>query len=985
LAPPFHLSDDAAVMDTKKFLSSVLGHKGVYCTVGIKGGRVSQRFHTSIEDVVVAAEQLDQNGQDAYFALATFEDATSRKSDNVATLKSLFLDLDCGANKPYASQLDAIKALQEFCRTSRIPKPSIIVNSGRGVHVYWVLDRECGRDEWLPLAEKLKAACVQDGLHADPTVTADAARILRIPNTHNYKNSPPFDVQVFRDTGAVHTVESLMAAFPEHLIPVVQVRDYSPEDQQDLQAILGNYTKSFRRLLERTMSGSGCAQIKRAVEQPNELSYPEWLHTLSIAKHCEEGDKAVHAISKGYSGYNPVETDKIASSITAPHLCMTFEKDNPAACEGCPHRGKIRSPIKLCMKVREAPPEDVFEDEEDLVASSAGSESYENVEDLPDVSDDPDKVMLTAPVRTKIAVPPYPAPYFRGAAGGVFIRSRDKEGNTEEVKVHDTDLYITKRLRDPVMGPCYVFRHHTKQEGVQEFTIPGVKLSGKDSFRTELGMNDVFVLRPDNLMLYVERWVRQVQNSYPLIDVKTQFGWTAGEKSFVVGDREIFADRIEPNPPSTRTQQFFRVFQKKGTIEGWKALAEFFNKPNFEEHQYMFGLSFGAPLMAFTPGLSGSIYHLKSGGSGHGKSTGQLGGASVWGNPKSYVLFGKDTANSVWNRTEIWKNLVVYIDELSNFEAKELSDFAYAVVDGVQRNRMSSSGQNMERLRGDPWATSVGTSANMSFVEKISEYRAIPKGEAQRVLEEDARPLPDTLEAVADGTRLTQQLTEHYGHAGDLFIQYIMQNTPIVKLLLYKMHESISKLAKLTPQNRFFAWQAATTITGLTVAKSMGLIQWDIANLKRWIVKRLMEKIVGISEMDMDIADIVGQYYADNVRGILRIRSSDGSFADDVNSAFVNPDAMPINKWVGRHEFDTRKLFLLPVPFKAWCTKQQLDYSAVRAKLLAAFNGKTSKMRLGRGTKISLPLQHVIEISWDDVDPQPTQDVAPLFADSPDI
>jgi hypothetical protein len=966
-------------MDTKKFLNELLGCSGTYCAVGIKNGRTVQRFYPTIDALTDAAEALDTQGYDAYFALATFGDAPSRKADNVVSLKSLFLDLDCGADKPYPTQLDAIKALQEFCRTLRLPKPSIIVNSGRGVHVYWVLDRECGRDEWLPVAERLKAACIQEGLQIDPTVTADAARILRVPNTHNYKGDPPLAVQVFRSTGAVHSLASIAAAFPEYLIPVVQVRDYSTEDQQDMQATLGNYTKSFRRLIERTVSGSGCAQIKKAVEQPDELSYPEWLHALSIAKHCEEGNKAVHLISKGYSGYDPVETDKIAASITAPHLCITFEKDNPSACEKCPHRGRIRSPIKLCMMVKEAPPDDVFEDEEDVASRSTPAQpgEFEDVASLPDTEVDPDKVMLTAPVHAKISIPPYPAPYFRGAAGGVFIRSRDKEGNTEEVKVHDTDLYITKRLRDPVMGPCYVFRHHTKQEGVQEFTIPGVKLSGKDSFRTELGMNDVFVLRPDNLMMYTERWVRQVQATHPMVDVKTQFGWTAGERSFVVGDREIFADRIEPNPPSTRTQQFFRVFQKKGTIEGWKEVAEFFNKPDFEEHQYMFGLSFGAPLMAFSPGLSGSIFHLKSSGSGHGKSTGQLGGASVWGHPKSYVLFGKDTAASVWNRTEIWKNMVVYIDELSNYEAKDLSDFAYAVVDGVQRNRMSNSGQNAERMRGEPWATLVGTSANCGFLDKIaSEYRAIPQGESQRVLEETARPLPDTLDAVAAGTKLTQMLTEHYGHAGDLYIQYVLQNTSVVKLLVNKMAESIVKGARLSPQNRFFAWQAATTLAGLTIAKNMGLIQWDLANLKQWIIARLVATVSNIKDMNMDMADLIGQYYADNVRGILRIRSSDGSFADDVNNAFVNPDAMPINRWVGRHEFDTCKLYLLPTPFKAWCTKQQLDYSAIRAKLKEEYNSASIKMRLGKGTKISLPLQHVIEISWGDTDIPDTQNEA---------
>jgi len=956
-------------MDAKKFLGAVLSDQGFFCAVGIKNGRTTQRFYQTIDNVVEAANNLDHDGYDAYFALATFGDNTSRKADNVLQLKSLFLDLDCGEGKPYPTQHEAIKALQEFCKTLHVPKPSMVVNSGRGVHVYWTLDRGYARDEWLPVAEKLKAACAQVGLHADPAVTADAARILRIPGTHNYKGTPPHAVSVFRGTDLVYKLHEFAEALPEHFPSVTNVREYSEADKQDMQSILGNYTKSFRRLIERTVNGSGCAQITRAIESPNELGYLPWLHALSIAKHCEDGNKAAHLISKGYDRYNSVETDKVVASITAPHLCATFEKDYPAGCAGCPHKGKIRSPIKLCMMVKEAPPEDKFEDEEDVQVVEVRASSFEAVEELPDDIDPAKNGLTTAPVTTKVSIPSYPAPYFRGVNGGVYIRTRDKEGNPEEIKIHDTDLYITKRLRDPVLGPCYVFRHHTVRDGVREFTIAGTKLSGRDSFRVEMGMNDVFILRPDPLMLYVERWIGHVQNTQTAVEVKIQFGWTAGERSFVVGGREIFANRIESNPPSSRTQQYFQTFQQKGTVDGWKRIAEFFNKPAFEEHQYMFALSFGAPLMIFSPGISGSIYHLKSSDSGHGKTTGQWGGASVWGHPKSYVLSGADTANSIWNRTEIYKNMAVYVDELSNYEAKDLSDFAYAVVDGRQKNRMSNSGQNSERLRGEMWALLVGTSANQSLLEKITEYRAIPKGEAQRVLEERARPLKMTPAAATEGAELTRLLTEHYGLVGDLYIQYILQNYAEVQLTVTKMWDDLNKLAHLTPQNRYFSWQAACTLAGAVVFKQMGLINWDVKNLQQWTVTRLQQSKADIKDMDMDIADIIGQYYADNVRGILRIHGADGSFADDVNNAFVSPDAMPINKWVGRHEFNNRKLYLLPSPFKTWCTRQQLDFASVKDKLKTEFGAKTVKLRLGRGTKINLPLQHVIELTWDDGSP----------------
>ena len=66
---------------------------------------------------------MDAEGYDAYYALATFKEAGSRTVDNVKYLNSLFLDLDCGASKDYATQPDAIDALKHFCKRLSLPKP----------------------------------------------------------------------------------------------------------------------------------------------------------------------------------------------------------------------------------------------------------------------------------------------------------------------------------------------------------------------------------------------------------------------------------------------------------------------------------------------------------------------------------------------------------------------------------------------------------------------------------------------------------------------------------------------------------------------------------------------------------------------------------------------------------------------------------------------------------------------------------------------
>jgi hypothetical protein len=951
-------------MDTIKFLSTVLGDEGYYCVVGIKDGKTLHKFFSSLDSVVATATDLDIGGFDTYFTPSTFVDGGNRKAENVRQVKSLFLDLDCGEDKPFKTQHEAISALRDFRRRHQLPSPSIIVNSGRGVHVYWVLDKPCTREEWLPVAQKLKAACLQANFEIDKNVTADAARLLRVPNTHNFKGSPALDVRVLRSTDDRVNLQDFANRLPDYLIPVTSVREYSEQDKADMQAVLGNYTKKFAKLIMQIAEGRGCNQVKKALDKPNELSYLEWFHVLSIVKYCEEGDKAAHLISKGYEGYSEEETQKVLDSISWPHYCATFEKDSPEGCEGCPHKGKIKSPIKLCMEVREATsnvvevPEDHRADEEfeDVESEALGSTGDESEYDA--------HALIPRPKTVSYTIPPYPHPYFRGAEGGVYIRARNKENEPVELKVLGTDLYPIRRLRDPVTGPCTLFRHHTIREGIREFVIPNVQLSAKDTFRTSLGMQDIMLLNPTPLMEYVNAWVSHLQATQDEVKVRTQFGWTDDCKSFIVGDRQIFADKITNNPPGNRTAQYFPYFRKRGSLEKWKEIPKLFNQPGFEPHQYMFGLTFGSPLMEFVPNIAGTIFHLKSEDSGRGKSTGMYAGASVWGDSARIVQKGKDTGNAIWNRAEVWKNIVLYVDEISNHEPKALSDFAYAITDGEQKNRLSNRGFNEERMRGDQWSLSAGSTANNSILERMTKHRAMPKGEAQRVIEEEAPPLPDTEGATKIGTYLNSLLAENYGHAGDVYIQYVIQNIDTVRQLVTKTVEHINQKAKLAAPNRFWAAQTGTTIAGCRIAKNLGLIDWDVDSLLDWVIKKLSVMRLDMKDMDINVQDLISQYYQDNIRGILRIKSTDDARIEQDTSQFINPDATPFYRWVARHEYDANKLFIVPKPFKEWCVTNNFDYSAIKTKLTAEMGCTATKVRLGRGTKINLPPQHVLVITW---------------------
>jgi hypothetical protein len=183
-------------MNNLDFLKGLLSDSGHYCVFAAKGDVRIQKFYDTIEDAERATRKFIADGLNTYFALSTFKEPTKdagRKGANAHELKSFFLDLDCGPTYEYPTKEDAVAAVRDFCKKLSLPKP-LMVNSGRGVHVYWPLTEALSAEQWAVEADRLKRCCSENGLLADPAVTADVVRILRMPNSKNYKEDPPLPV-----------------------------------------------------------------------------------------------------------------------------------------------------------------------------------------------------------------------------------------------------------------------------------------------------------------------------------------------------------------------------------------------------------------------------------------------------------------------------------------------------------------------------------------------------------------------------------------------------------------------------------------------------------------------------------------------------------------------------------------------------------------------------------------------------------------------
>ena len=940
-------------METSKFLKRVLADGGNYCLFAAKiGSPKRQTFHNTVERLLSASSKLDNDGFDVYFGLGAFDDTGNRKAASVMLMGSLFLDLDCGEGKAYADASEALSALNTFCKAVGMPQP-LMVHSGYGVHVYWPLTEPMAVAEWRPVAVALKRACAEHGLMIDNAVPADAARVLRIPGSNNYKYNTSVPVHVL---GVAKGVKQDLSWFSDLLdadapAPAAMV---SPslfanvkmriEDDPVMQKLLRNRENSFKKIAQKSCAGNGCAQLAFIMTEQEKVDEPLWRAGLSIAKFCNDGAKAAHVISRGHPEYNAETTASKLEVIVGPYMCETFDDLRPGVCGDCPFKGKIKSPIQLGAVVAEA---DTWEVEDEVTGEP--TVVYKN-----ETGD----------------IPRFPFPFKRGKNGGIYVEEENEDGLKEDVEVYSNDLYYTQRVLDSEIGECVLGKVQLPNDTIREFLLPLVAATSKEELRKILSKHGVVVSAKkwDIIMAYTQRWIEELQTTTVADTARTQFGWTDDDfTSYVIGSREIFADRIGYNPPSSKTAYLFPAFKPVGTLEGWVDQANFYNREGLEPYQFLLCQALAAPLMRLTP-VHAAIFDFYSDGSGHGKSTTQKFACTVYGDPGELIVGPKDTLNMRLNRMEIMMDVNLQFDEFTEFPAADTSDLIYGITDGRQKGRMSS-GSNEERFRGKPWHTTVTSSSNHSMLAKVYAVKSKPEAEEQRLLRYHVQPHNFTDKSETD--MFAKGVGKNAGHAAEVFVQHMMRDLDTAKQLLESVQRKLDVACGLTMQNRMWSVQGAVTITALILAREAGLLTYDPAKLFKWVVQLINANKTDAVEAKISVEAIINDFVHEHYGSILWIKSTDdlrGLANGNGLDSLVVPEMQPKMKLVARYETDVKFLYITMRSFKVWCTKQRLNYDSVVSELGEKMGARKQKIRMSKGTKLNLPAATVLSIDCASLD-----------------
>lgn len=914
-----------------EFYKKVLPTEGVYCVATIKD-RVKHYFVESVEEIEPKVEELkSKEDQNIYIALGSF-DGYSRKADNALYFKSLFIDLDVGEEKDYSTKQEAEEALDKFIEDNHFPR-ALKLDSGRGIHAYWILNEQIAKSQYVSYSEKLRDYCLDKGLRIDRAVMADPARIMRCPNTLNMKDNPPTQTKLISREIPTYDIEDFKTYLGEVKTSLdnilIEAKGPLTEDQKSILK-LDNFQSNFKTIAIKSLKDKGCGHIKQMITDPNNISEPLWYAGLSIAQHCDDRNTAIHNLSEGHRDYNKEVTERKANQTQdKPQSCKIFNELVTGVCDKCEHQGKITNPLALGKEFKPAP--------------TTGE-------------------MVTSTKTGLVGLPKDLGPFRYGKNGGIYFQPPvvfDEDGNPQAkdpILVSTYDLYPIKRIYSVHDGECLLMKVHLPNDPEREFMLPMKNLYALDKFR-EIITSVGIIYNPNNqqgkyLMTYLYEWGQYLIAKDRAEIMRMQMGWTPDKEAFVIGSQEITkTGEVLNSPTSPLCRSIAKHLVPVGSYETWKEAVNKLNTPSLELHAFTLLAGLGSVLMNRTP-TSGVTISL-TGDSGAAKTGALYGSLSLWGNPKDLSVL-EATENGMTGRYLALHNLPFGLDEVGNTHGRILSQLIHKISQGKSKIRMQAS-VNAEREHEMSASLIAIFTSNHSLYDKLSTIKKDPNGEVARLIEFSMRKPQLFIDNPSSGIEIFNTFRTNYGWAGPDFIQ---------NLFKYSETELISLTDKWTKKfkedfgddtvYRFYESLIVATFTAGEIALKAKIVDLELDRIYKRVVGEMInirDNVIRINSVDYE--SVLGEYINAHQTGILALENNQVTME-------------PRSNLVVRADLDKALIYIEKKHFRTYLTENGVSTNEFVFQMKEkGYTIKDKKLRMGTGWKPATGFSPVTAIEID--------------------
>lgn len=697
---------------------------------------------------------------------------------DILCITTLYADIDVKSEAHAQISLpSSVDEAINFLHSLKV-KPSIIVNSGNGIHGYWLLDKpfiiETEEDRkhmssiFKGFGKYVNSEAKKYGWKIDSVY--DLARILRAPGTINHKLGTGAKCEVIESDGKRHDIIDFMQFIHSH----------------EGVASIGNIAQRVEKVLRKY------AFIKYCKDNAEHLPELLWHAMITNLAPLKNSSNAIHEFSRSYPKYSFDETEKkIKRAIVEnkPHTCEYIRENLNFDCgKNCP----VKAPIVYGLPSFEERISEIISSDKINVDEILSKENLKICAwaklNLPS-----EYVRLKAKLKGKVNLKDFDK--------AVRFESKKKDENDFQSNLTPLDLKginlsgavvpsgwkvsmkqgIQKIVRgtksDELLGVCICPIVITKRlenfdDGTEKIELsffrdghwkrliaPRSSVFNRTSIikYADSGL-PVSSKNAADIVAYFSDYENANLNVIPLVKSISRVGWLDSSSFFpykVDGNIVFESEMSEVDAISQGTVP-------RGDIELWKKYAAKIRKNPFA--RFIISASFASPLLKLIENRVFFIHIWHD--SQSGKTAVIKFAVSVWGDPAK--LMGSFNATSVGleRMAGTLKHLPFAIDELQVLNEHKISaeKIVYGLANGFGRLRGNKTGGMQSVLS---WQSIMLTSGEQPMSNESSNDGAIT-----RVLELYGKPV-DKISFAHDVHTIS---SSNYALAGKKFIEFIVDN-----------------------------------------------------------------------------------------------------------------------------------------------------------------------------------------------------------------
>lgn len=871
-----------------------------------------------------------------------------RNQTNVLGLKSLFLDIDFkGGENGYNTSLEATTALADFMKKTGMPRPTIVLSTGGGLHVHWLMSRTLTLMEWQPLANALAEATKKVGLKCDTQCTIDSARILRVPDTFNCKQEAKRPVRLAGqrldfDYLPERLKDILLPFANAPMLPALPARAPVKGVNDELSAGIEQRSvpPTPLPLLEKA-----CPFVAEAVTSGGkDYTNPLWNLTTLVATFTVEGVDAAHLMADMHPGYDEAKTDELYQrkdrERTEKNLgwpsCKTISATGAKPCDACVHKAAGKTPFHFVTlpspPAAPVPP-----------GTPPGSVIKPTNWDLP-------------------------ANFTRDADGIVSRIVIQPDGSTELIAVLPYPMTEPWLQKDPWILNFSTVNHHGH---VQHVALPFSEVMVAGGGRGVFARQGIAVRAGKQAQLledFIVSWIEKLQKQRDTVVKAMPFGWTVDHgkvAGFTFGGQTWTP--AAPLPASVPDPVIGHMYSPAGSEDPWFAAAELITSQGRPHLDAVLASAFAAPLVRFT-GREGMMMSIYSQASGIGKTTALKVAQAVWADPVRAMQGLSDTPLSVLNKIGQLHSLPLYWDELkSRGDTDTFVKLMFQLTSGREKSRLHS---DTSQRKAGHWYTMLVSASNESLMDHIVNRTKQSVAGIMRAFEYEVPAGKVGQISTADADRIMLSINDNYGHVGLEYAKWMGANIARIDKDIMALRTQVEKDLNSSNEERYWAATVTVILAGARYANELGFLQFDQDQLKRFMYGAFegMRGMRNAQPNDMTFADnideVLGQFLSAMAARHTLWTNIIPVTAGRPNVKVVR-DATKLDEVVVQVGVDNKVMRIVGAPFSDWLAKSGYSRHQYLKSLTDRYGARQMVGRIGGGTdRASLIPQHLIEIQF---------------------